>query len=205
MSARGCSSMAEHQLPKLTVGVRFPSPAPRKKPWSGQVPNHGSSFWGPRWNPGCLGREHPCKPRRVCPSARFTCVLRRRHLDRLAGLTDLVRKAAAASAPDDTHAADIAAQDPTAWWASHGDGQQLGYSSLLKALAPSPAARQSLLAAYFEPTDDDREEGRKVPGPAHTAIASRARRGSIRVALTTNFDQLCPPGRRAGSADWAGQ
>src|SRR5262249_8118069 len=26
--ARGCSSMAEHQLPKLTVGVRFPSPAP---------------------------------------------------------------------------------------------------------------------------------------------------------------------------------
>src|SRR5579863_4039814 len=26
--ARGCSSMAEHQLPKLTVRVRFPSPAP---------------------------------------------------------------------------------------------------------------------------------------------------------------------------------
>jgi hypothetical protein len=25
----GCSSMAEHQLPKLTVRVRFPSPAPR--------------------------------------------------------------------------------------------------------------------------------------------------------------------------------
>ena len=24
---RGCSSMAEHQLPKLTVRVRFPSPA----------------------------------------------------------------------------------------------------------------------------------------------------------------------------------
>src|ERR687898_3616966 len=27
---RGCSSMAEHQLPKLTVRVRFPSPAPHK-------------------------------------------------------------------------------------------------------------------------------------------------------------------------------
>ena len=26
---RGCSSMAEHQLPKLNTGVRFPSPAPR--------------------------------------------------------------------------------------------------------------------------------------------------------------------------------
>ncbi len=28
-SPRGCSSMAEHQLPKLTVRVRFSSPAPR--------------------------------------------------------------------------------------------------------------------------------------------------------------------------------
>jgi hypothetical protein len=28
--ARGCSSMAEHQLPKLTVRVRFPSPAPHE-------------------------------------------------------------------------------------------------------------------------------------------------------------------------------
>src|SRR5262245_17300903 len=27
----GCSSMAEHQLPKLTVGVRIPSPAPNVK------------------------------------------------------------------------------------------------------------------------------------------------------------------------------
>src|SRR5512147_3203468 len=30
-SARGCSSMAEHQLPKLTVRVRFPSPAQTMK------------------------------------------------------------------------------------------------------------------------------------------------------------------------------
>src|SRR5216683_3346594 len=28
--SRGCSSMAEHQLPKLTVRVRFPSPAPTR-------------------------------------------------------------------------------------------------------------------------------------------------------------------------------
>ncbi len=26
-TSRGCSSMAEHELPKLGVGVRFPSPA----------------------------------------------------------------------------------------------------------------------------------------------------------------------------------
>jgi hypothetical protein len=37
---RGCSSMAEHQLPKLTVRVRFPSPAPHCK-----APGQG---WNPR-------------------------------------------------------------------------------------------------------------------------------------------------------------
>ena len=30
----GCSSMVEHQLPKLTVRVRFPSSAPQKRPRS---------------------------------------------------------------------------------------------------------------------------------------------------------------------------
>ena len=41
-AACGCSSMAEHQLPKLTVRVRFPSPAPPQRPWSGQMsPNQG--------------------------------------------------------------------------------------------------------------------------------------------------------------------
>ena len=34
---RGCSSMAEHQLPKLTVRVRFPSPAPTREPSSGRM------------------------------------------------------------------------------------------------------------------------------------------------------------------------
>src|SRR5260221_11635480 len=33
--SRGCSSMAEHQLPKLTVRVRFPSPAPPRRTRSG--------------------------------------------------------------------------------------------------------------------------------------------------------------------------
>src|SRR6266702_4058102 len=32
---RGCSSMAERQLPKLIVRVRFPSPAPISRPRSG--------------------------------------------------------------------------------------------------------------------------------------------------------------------------
>lgn len=64
---------------------------------------------------------------------------------------ELVRRAAAAHDPDDAGAADAAAADPDAWWDSNGDGQPLGYSNLLAALAPTPAARQALLAGFFEP------------------------------------------------------
>ena len=41
---RGCSSMAEHQLPKLTARVRFPSPAHRG--------DRESFRRGPRKSPG---------------------------------------------------------------------------------------------------------------------------------------------------------
>jgi hypothetical protein len=103
---------------------------------------------------------------------------------------ELVRRAAAAHAPDDSGAADAATADPEAWWGRNGDGQPLGYSNLLVALAPTPAARQALLAGFFEPDEDDAEAGRKVPSAAHRAIAQLARRGLIRVILTTNFDRL---------------
>ncbi len=42
---RGCSSMAERQLPKLHTGVRFPSPA------------HSSPDW-PEGRRGCLKQAH---------------------------------------------------------------------------------------------------------------------------------------------------
>ena len=103
-------------------------------------------------------------------------------------ITQLVR-AAAAAAPRDASAPDPAA-DPEAWWLAHGDGQPLGYSNLLAALAPTPAARQMLLAPFFEPTDADRVEGRKVPSAAHRAIAQLVGRGTVRAILTTNFDRL---------------
>ncbi|WP_236825310.1 MULTISPECIES: SIR2 family protein [unclassified Blastococcus] len=105
-------------------------------------------------------------------------------------VTELVRRAAAAAAPGDPEAPGRAAADPEAWWAEHGDGQELGYSNLLAALAPTQAARRDLLAGFFEPTDDDAEQGLKVPGPAHRAIAELVKRGLIRVVLTTNFDRL---------------
>jgi hypothetical protein len=103
---------------------------------------------------------------------------------------ELVRRAAAAHDPDDQGAADAAGGDPEAWWAAHGDGQPLGYSNLLAALAPTAAARQHVLAGFFEPGERDEETGAKVPSAAHRAIAQLARRGLIRVILTTNFDRL---------------
>jgi hypothetical protein len=103
---------------------------------------------------------------------------------------ELVRRAAAARDPGDPGAADAAAADPEAWWGAHGDGQPLGYSNLLAALAPTPAARQHLLSRFFEPGEEDAEAGSKVPSAAHRAIAKLAARGLIRVILTTNFDRL---------------
>lgn len=105
-------------------------------------------------------------------------------------VTDLIRRAAAAEASDDPEAGDRAAEDPEAWWAEHGDGQPLGYSNLLGALAPEPAARRGLLAGFFEPSAEDIEAGTKVPGPVHRAIAALVKRGLIRVIITTNFDRL---------------
>ena len=103
---------------------------------------------------------------------------------------ELVRRAAAASDPDDVGAVERAHKDPEAWWAVHGDGAALGYSNLLAAMAPTPAARQALLAGFFEPSAQDIDDGLKVPGPAHRAIAELVRRGSVRVIVTTNFDRL---------------
>lgn len=103
---------------------------------------------------------------------------------------DLIRTAAGASQPGDLAAADRAAGDPEAWWAEYGDGQPLGYSNLLTELGTTPAARQALLAPHFEPSADDLEAGRKVPGAAHKAIAQLVARGTVRVVLTTNFDRL---------------
>lgn len=101
-------------------------------------------------------------------------------------VTELVRRVAAVEEP-----ASIvdAASDPEKWWQDH-HGEPLGYSSLLEALAPTPAARQGLLADFFEPSDDEREQGIKTPSRGHLAVAELVKRGSVRVIITTNFDRL---------------
>lgn len=101
---------------------------------------------------------------------------------------DLVSRIAAMQDPEDPAAGAAAMADPEGWWAQHHE-EPLGYSALLAAVAPTPAARQAQLAGYFQPGEND-EPGAKGPTDAHRAIAQLVKRGTIRVILTTNFDRL---------------
>ncbi|XAS69912.1 SIR2 family protein (plasmid) [Micrococcaceae bacterium Sec5.7] len=103
-------------------------------------------------------------------------------------IKDLVRQASAVAGTP--LSADAGDEEVARWWDEHGDSKELGYSGLLESLGRTPAARSALLHGYFEPTDEDRADNRKVPGKAHHAIAELVRRGAIRVILTTNFDSL---------------
>lgn len=95
---------------------------------------------------------------------------------------DLIDQVAAADGED-------LGGDPEAWFrAEYGEAPE--YSQLLGQLAGTSAERQELLRAYFEPTEEEREEGLKVPTEAHRAIATLVERGYIRVIITTNFDRL---------------
>jgi len=79
--------------------------------------------------------------------------------------------------------------DPVQWYRVKF-GEEPDYSKLLDAVAKSREERQQLLATYFEPTAEEREEGLKLPTDAHRAIATLVARGYVRVIVTTNFDRL---------------
>lgn len=64
------------------------------------------------------------------------------------------------------------------------------YAKLLDGLAKTPEERQQLLRSYFEPNEEERDQGAKVPTAAHKAIADLVARGFVRVIVTTNFDRL---------------
>lgn len=95
---------------------------------------------------------------------------------------DLVRKLAIMHGED-------CEPDWEAWFTSKF-GQEPTYSGLLDAVAKSQAERSRLLSAYFEPTDNERERGLKVPTAAHHAIARLVKSGHVKLILTTNFDRL---------------
>jgi hypothetical protein len=84
---------------------------------------------------------------------------------------------------------EISAPDPETWYKKL-TGSEPNYSDILDQLTQSSAERGLLLRSYFEPNEEDRQQGRKVPSPAHRAIAGLVAKGYVRVIVTTNFDRL---------------
>ena len=96
-------------------------------------------------------------------------------------LETLVRRAAAARGEDP--------EDPSEWWRSRA-GREPTYPAVLGEIASTADERRAVLAPFFERSEEDFECGRKLPSAGHRAIASLARRGLVRIMLTTNFDLL---------------
>lgn len=95
---------------------------------------------------------------------------------------DLIRKVARLEGDD-------CEPDPAAWFRNKYDSEP-DYSKLLDVIAKTPTERQQLLRSYFEPTEDERTQGLKLPSAAHKAIAKLVAEGFLRVIITTNFDRL---------------
>ncbi|MFM9812912.1 SIR2 family protein [Streptomyces scabiei] len=75
-------------------------------------------------------------------------------------------------------------------WYRQRFGHPATYDRLLDALTSTPYERQAMLRSYFEPDDQEREDGLKQPSTAHHAIARLVAAGHVRIVLTTNFDRL---------------
>lgn len=95
---------------------------------------------------------------------------------------DLIRKTARLERED-------CEPDPAEWFRQKHHTEP-DYSKLLDEIAKTPTERQQLLRGYFEPTEDERSQGLKVPSVAHKAIAQLVAAGYLRVIITTNFDRL---------------
>ncbi|MDE0507945.1 MAG: SIR2 family protein [Gammaproteobacteria bacterium] len=75
-------------------------------------------------------------------------------------------------------------------WYKDATGKEPNYSDLMSDLALESEERRSLIDSYIEPTQEDGEDGQKVPTITHYAIADLVKLGYIRVIITTNFDRL---------------
>jgi hypothetical protein len=95
---------------------------------------------------------------------------------------DLVRRLAHLEGED-------ADADPEAWYQKRF-GQSPDYSYLLNRLGGTQAERQAIIRGYIDPTDEERQQGLKIPRNAHRALAHLASGGHVRIILTTNFDRL---------------
>ncbi|MCH7737440.1 MAG: zinc ribbon domain-containing protein [Chloroflexi bacterium] len=97
-------------------------------------------------------------------------------------VSDLVTKVAKLEGAD-------AGDDPIEWYEQRY-GVAPDYSGLLNSIASSPTERSLLLRSYFEPTEDERRSGLKMPTAAHRTMAQLALSGHVHLFLTTNFDRL---------------
>lgn len=79
--------------------------------------------------------------------------------------------------------------DPEAWYIRSFRAEP-NYSDLLDALTNTGLERQQLLRPFFEPNEEDLQDGLKIPTAAHQAIASLVKQGFVKVIVTTNFDDL---------------
>lgn len=79
--------------------------------------------------------------------------------------------------------------DPAAWYRKTF-GKEPTYSEVLSEVGKTPAERMQVLRNFFEPTEEERRDGLKMPTPAHRAIAELVAKKYIRVVVTTNFDKL---------------
>ena len=95
---------------------------------------------------------------------------------------DLVRKVASASGKD-------IGSNAEEWFLAEY-GKTPDYSELLDQLCKAPSERQQYLKQFFEPNEDEREQGLKAPTAGHHAIAAMMAEGYIRVIVTTNFDRM---------------
>ncbi|MEM9202778.1 MAG: SIR2 family protein [Actinomycetota bacterium] len=96
------------------------------------------------------------------------------------GMTlNLVERLAAAEGAE-------AAGNPEGWYEAQYE-EPVGFSTLIERLAPTPSDRRALVGTYIEPLPD---QANRTPTTAHRRLAALAKRGSVKVFVTTNFDRL---------------
>ncbi|NIE77112.1 hypothetical protein F3J45_21980 [Pantoea sp. Ap-967] len=81
-------------------------------------------------------------------------------------------------------------QDNWHSWYVDQTGKQPNYSALLEQLATTQTERRAIIQGFLEPSEQELEDGLKLPTRAHRAIAAMVKAGHVRVIATTNFDRL---------------
>jgi NAD-dependent SIR2 family protein deacetylase len=79
--------------------------------------------------------------------------------------------------------------DPEGWYEEQF-GKAPNYGDLLQDVYKTANSRRNFLKNHFEPNEDDVNQHRKGPMPAHRSIARLVQSGFVKVIITTNFDRL---------------